>query len=54
MSFYQATYYTTNHIMQCMGNDFVYENALAYFKNLDKLIKYVNDQVRFRSSSTDV
>jgi hypothetical protein len=33
--------------MMAMGHDFVYENALAYFKNIDKVIKYVNDQVRF-------
>ncbi|CAF4345853.1 unnamed protein product [Adineta steineri] len=26
------------------GGDFQYQNALANYKNLDKLIKYVNDQ----------
>lgn len=25
-----------------MGEDFQYSNALMWFKNLDKLIKYVN------------
>ncbi len=27
------------------GGDFQYENGLANFKNLDKLIKYVNAEV---------
>jgi lysosomal alpha-mannosidase len=28
-----------------MGSDFQYQNANEWFKNMDKLIKYVNDQV---------
>ncbi|CAF1321855.1 unnamed protein product [Rotaria sp. Silwood1] len=36
--------YTTNHIMMTMGSDFHYENANEWFKNLEKLIKYVNAQ----------
>ncbi len=31
--------------MMTMGNDFQYENANEWFKNMDKLIKYVNAQV---------
>ena len=31
--------------MMTMGSDFEYENANQWFKNLDKLIKYVNAQV---------
>ena len=31
--------------MMTMGSDFHYENANEWFKNLDKLIKYVNAQV---------
>ncbi|CAF2951488.1 unnamed protein product [Rotaria sp. Silwood2] len=40
----QARSYTTNHIMMTMGSDFHYENANEWFKNLEKLIKYVNAQ----------
>lgn len=41
----QAKHYKTNNILMTMGEDFQYSNALMWFKNLDKLIKYVN-QVR--------
>jgi lysosomal alpha-mannosidase len=40
---HQAQFYSSNHIMMTMGNDFQYENAQVNFKNLDKLIKYTND-----------
>ncbi|CAF0923686.1 unnamed protein product [Adineta steineri] len=40
----QAYGFATNHIMMTMGSDFHYENANLWFKNLDKLIKYVNAQ----------
>ncbi|CAF3610103.1 unnamed protein product [Rotaria sp. Silwood1] len=40
----QAINYATNHIMMTMGSDFEYENANQWYKNLDKLIKYVNAQ----------
>ncbi|CAF4081263.1 unnamed protein product [Adineta steineri] len=36
--------YATNHIIMTFGGDFQYQNALGNYKNLDKLIKYVNDQ----------
>ncbi len=39
--------YATNHIIMTFGGDFQYQTALSYFKNLDKLIKYVNAEVRF-------
>ena len=38
----QAKYYSTNNIMMTMGADFNYGNARMWFKNLDKLIHYVN------------
>uniref|UniRef100_A0A1X7VI80 alpha-mannosidase n=1 Tax=Amphimedon queenslandica TaxID=400682 RepID=A0A1X7VI80_AMPQE len=38
----QAKHFKTNNIMMTMGSDFQYENAQEWFKNLDKLIKYVN------------
>jgi lysosomal alpha-mannosidase len=45
MYVFQATGYATNHIINTMGSDFQYENANEWYKNLDKLIKYVNAQV---------
>lgn len=42
----QADNYATNHIMLTMGSDFNYENAVEWFKNLDKLITYTNKMVR--------
>nr|XP_054773822.1 lysosomal alpha-mannosidase-like isoform X1 [Lytechinus pictus] len=38
----QAAFFQTNNIIMTMGSDFQYENANAWYKNLDKLIKYVN------------
>lgn len=32
--------------MFTMGGDFNWENAHEWYKNLDKLIKYVNEKVR--------
>lgn len=42
----QASHYKTNHIMMTMGSDFQYENANEWYKNLDKLIHYVNTDGR--------
>lgn len=41
----QAEHYRTNHIMLTMGSDFNYENANLWYKNLDKLIQYVNQVI---------
>ncbi|RWS08571.1 lysosomal alpha-mannosidase-like protein [Dinothrombium tinctorium] len=40
----QSEKYATNHIIMTMGSDFQYQNAHIWYKNLDKLIKYVNEQ----------
>ncbi|XP_022230104.2 lysosomal alpha-mannosidase-like [Drosophila obscura] len=40
-------HYRSNHIMVPMGDDFHYEYAQRNFKNMDKLIKYVN-QLQFK------
>jgi lysosomal alpha-mannosidase len=38
----QAKHYATNNLVMTMGSDFQYSNANRWYKNLDKLIKYVN------------
>ena len=43
---FQADFFPSKHIMMKMGSDFQWENANAWYKNLDKLIKYVNAKVR--------
>ena len=40
---YFAQYYATNHFMFPMGTDFQYGDAHTWFKNLDKLMKAVNN-----------
>ncbi|XP_076073575.1 lysosomal alpha-mannosidase-like [Mytilus galloprovincialis] len=40
----QAFHYATNNIIMTMGSDFNYQNAHTWFKNMDKLIKYVNQR----------
>ena len=40
--FLQASHYATNHIMMTMGSDFQYQNAAHWYKNMDKLISYMN------------
>lgn len=36
--------YSTNHFITTFGEDFQYQNALIHFKNIDLLIKYVNER----------
>ncbi|CAF1508468.1 unnamed protein product, partial [Didymodactylos carnosus] len=43
--------YASNHIIMTMGSDFQFENANEWFKNLDKIIRYVNEQ---QSNGSDV
>ncbi|XP_062846006.1 lysosomal alpha-mannosidase [Trichomycterus rosablanca] len=42
ISYTQAKTYKSNHIIMTMGSDFQYENANPWYKNMDKLIRYVN------------
>lgn len=42
----QAIFYNTSNIMFTMGSDFQYQNANHWYKQLDKLIYYVNKMVR--------
>ncbi|XP_070774105.1 lysosomal alpha-mannosidase [Enoplosus armatus] len=42
VAYSQAMVYKTNHLIMTMGSDFQYENANLWYKNLDKLIHYVN------------
>ncbi|XP_057870116.2 alpha-mannosidase isoform X2 [Cryptomeria japonica] len=42
----QAKQYRTNHIIWTMGEDFAYESAGTWFKQMDKLIHYVNKDGR--------
>ncbi|PIO35130.1 hypothetical protein AB205_0152700, partial [Aquarana catesbeiana] len=45
----QASTYQSNHIVMTMGSDFQYENAIPWFKNMDKLISLVNARQANRS-----
>lgn len=40
----QAKYYKTKDLIHTMGSDFQYQNALPWYKNLDLLMKYVNEK----------
>lgn len=42
----QANITRTNHIMWTMGTDFKYQYAQSWFRNMDKLIHYVNQDGR--------
>uniref|UniRef100_T1PFV0 Alpha-mannosidase n=1 Tax=Musca domestica TaxID=7370 RepID=T1PFV0_MUSDO len=39
-----GTYYRATDLLVPMGDDFNYENAYVNYKNMDKLIKYVNER----------
>ena len=41
----QAGNLRTDHIMFTFGSDFHYENAIEYYKNIDKLMKYTMEKV---------
>ena len=44
----QAAHTVGDDIMWTLGSDFMYENANLWYKNLDKLIRYVNADGRVR------
>nr|AYV99640.1 venom polypeptide [Dolopus genitalis] len=44
-----STYYRTNNLMIPMGDDFTYQDANVWYKNLDKLIRYGNDKQKYGS-----
>ena len=43
----QADWYATKHLIVTMGSDFNYVQAHMFYKELDKLIKYVNARVGY-------
>ncbi|XP_042002646.1 probable alpha-mannosidase At5g13980 [Salvia splendens] len=45
-AYFQANVTGTNHIMWTMGTDFKYQYAHTWFRNMDKLIHYVNQDGR--------
>ncbi|KAL5280981.1 MAN2B1.2 family protein [Megaselia abdita] len=49
-----STKYRTNNVMVPMGDDFNYQEANINFKNMDKLIKYVNEMQIKNGSNINV
>lgn len=45
----QASKYRTNNIMLTMGDDFHFMAAEMWFKNMDKLIKYLSLMAAIRT-----
>lgn len=41
----RAKSYKTNNVLVTFGSDFQYMNALINFKNMDKLMKYINNNI---------
>ncbi|XP_041505823.1 lysosomal alpha-mannosidase isoform X1 [Microtus oregoni] len=54
LAYSQQKYYRTNHTVMTMGSDFQYENANMWFKNMDKLIRLVNEQQQVNGSRVHV
>jgi len=40
----QANHFRTSNLMHTMGEDFTYTNSRMWYKNMDKLIKYINSK----------
>ncbi len=45
----QRSFYRHNHVMLTMGEDFQWESAREWYKNLDKLMKYTAEKVGINS-----
>jgi lysosomal alpha-mannosidase len=50
----QRQQYKTDNLIMTMGSDFQYSNAHMWYKNLDKLIKYVNERQTTNSSKVNI
>ena len=46
--------YKTDNLIMTMGSDFQYSNAHMWYKNLDKLIKYVNRRQATHASNINI
>ncbi|KAL4512875.1 hypothetical protein ABPG72_017560 [Tetrahymena utriculariae] len=42
-----SAHFRSNHLLHTMGEDFNYANALMWYKNMDKLINYINARQDF-------
>lgn len=51
---FQADQYKTSNLIMTMGSDFQYSNAHRWFKNLDKLIYWVNLQQEKNNSKVNI
>lgn len=47
----QALSYRTNNVIVTMGGDFTYQDAVMWYKNLDKLIEWVFVEIIFLKRS---
>jgi lysosomal alpha-mannosidase len=50
----QANQYNTNSLIMTMGSDFQWSNAHMWYKNLDKMIYYVNQRQITNGSKINV
>lgn len=50
----QQVSYKTKNLIMTMGDDFQYSNAHMYFKNIDKMIKYVNERQHTNASNVNI
>ncbi len=40
-------HYRTTNLMHTLGEDFHFTNSRMWFKNVDKLLKFINDRPEF-------